>query len=53
MIPGEKIPSQPRNPPRTGEEGRQRTPRYTAKLKFGPGKAWRMAKPSRKSREET
>ena len=30
-----------------------RAPRKTAKLKFGPGKAWMMARPSRKSRGET
>jgi hypothetical protein len=30
-----------------------RAPRYTAKLKFGPGNAWMMANPMRKSREDT
>jgi hypothetical protein len=52
MIPGEKIPRYPKNAPRTGEKGTANTPRYTAKLKLGPGKAWRIAKPNKKSRDE-
>jgi hypothetical protein len=41
-MPGEKMPTYPRNAPRMRDEvekGRARKPNATAKLKLGPGKA--------------
>ena len=54
--PGTKIPTKPRNAPKT--VGKRlyysaNAPRYTPNLKFGPGKAWIIASPIRKSRDET
>jgi hypothetical protein len=57
-MPGKKMPMKPRIAPtmvgvEPGAEAMLRAPRYTAKLKLGPGKAWIIAKPRRKSRGET
>ena len=52
-IPGAKIARQPRRAPRIRWSGRTRTPRKTAKLKRGPGRAWMIANPRRKSRGVT
>lgn len=56
VIPGRKIPKPPRKAPKTVgncERCSASAPKKTAKLKLGPGKAWMIASPIRKSLLET
>ena len=47
------MPNQPKIAPRAGFVGNAKTPKYAAKLKFGPGNACSIANPSKKSLEST
>lgn len=54
--PGKKIPRNESIPPKTvgvPVDASAKAPRYTEKLKLGPGNAWMTASPNRKSRGET